>query len=55
MPTCRRKRVILTEPSDALLQAVKSDPNRDVYYLEQTGEIFDTYEYASSPLYPRTF
>ncbi|KAM6498263.1 chromatin remodeling complex protein [Amanita muscaria] len=44
MPTCRRKRVVLTEPSDALLQAVKSDPNRQVFYLQQTGEIFETYE-----------
>ncbi|KAF8225024.1 chromatin remodeling complex protein [Tricholoma matsutake] len=44
MPTCRRKRVVLTEPSDALLQAAASDPNREVYYLEQTGEIFEFYE-----------
>ncbi|TFK76936.1 chromatin remodeling complex protein [Pluteus cervinus] len=44
MPTCRRKRVVLTEPSEALLEAVKSDPAREVYYLEQTGEIFDNYE-----------
>jgi bromodomain adjacent to zinc finger domain protein 1A len=51
MPTCRRKRVVLTEPSDALLHAAKFDPNREVYYLEQTGEIFDTYEYAI-PTYP---
>ena len=52
MPTCRRKRVVLTEPSDALLQAVKSDPNKEVYYLEQTGEIFDSYEYACLPSPP---
>ncbi|KAF8973733.1 ATP-utilizing chromatin assembly and remodelling N-terminal-domain-containing protein [Flammula alnicola] len=44
MPTCRRKRVVLTEPSDALLQAVQSDPSKLVFYLEQTGEIFETYE-----------
>ena len=44
MPTCRRKRVVLTEPSDALLQVAKSDPNKDVYYLEHTGEIFESYE-----------
>jgi hypothetical protein len=44
MPTCRRKRVVLTEPSDALLQAAASDPTREVYYLEQTGEIFESYE-----------
>lgn len=46
MPTCRRKRVVLTEPSEALLQAASSDPSRDVYYLKQTGEIFETYEYV---------
>lgn len=49
MPTCRRKRVVLTEPSDALLQAAASDPAREVYYLQQTGEIFESYEYVSSP------
>jgi bromodomain adjacent to zinc finger domain protein 1A len=47
MPTCRRKRVLLTEPSQVLLDALKSDPNKEVYYLRQTGEIFETYEYAS--------
>ncbi|KAF9068074.1 ATP-utilizing chromatin assembly and remodelling N-terminal-domain-containing protein [Rhodocollybia butyracea] len=44
MPTCRRKRVVLTQPSEQLLRALKSDPNKDVFYLEQTGEIFETYE-----------
>ncbi|CDO72325.1 hypothetical protein BN946_scf184977.g22 [Trametes cinnabarina] len=44
MPTCRRKRVILTEPSPALLDALKNDPNREVFYLAETGEIFETYE-----------
>ncbi|KAF9478043.1 chromatin remodeling complex protein [Pholiota conissans] len=44
MPTCRRKRVVLTEPSEALLHAVQTDPNRHVFYLDQTGEIFETYE-----------
>ncbi|KAF8349915.1 chromatin remodeling complex protein [Amanita rubescens] len=44
MPTCRRKRVVLTEPPEALLQALKSDPTRQVFYLEQTGEIFETFE-----------
>ncbi|PPQ89585.1 hypothetical protein CVT25_012330 [Psilocybe cyanescens] len=44
MPTCRRKRVVLTEPSESLLLAVKSDPNKHVFYLDQTGEIFETYE-----------
>ncbi|KAL4068214.1 ATP-utilizing chromatin assembly and remodelling N-terminal-domain-containing protein [Scleroderma yunnanense] len=44
MPTCRRKRVVLTEPSQTLLQAAKSNPDKDVYYLHQTGEIFETYE-----------
>lgn len=44
MPTCRRKRVLLTEPSPVLLDALKRDPNRDVFYLAQTGELFETYE-----------
>ncbi|KAI0036698.1 chromatin remodeling complex protein [Vararia minispora EC-137] len=44
MPTCRRKRVLLNEPSDALLQARESDPLRPVYYLHLTGEIFENYE-----------
>ncbi|KAF5377663.1 hypothetical protein D9615_005253 [Tricholomella constricta] len=44
MPTCRRKRVVLTEPSEALLQAARSDPTREVFYLQETGEIFETYE-----------
>ena len=44
MPTCRRKRVLLTEPSQELLDAAKNDANKDVYFLAQTGEIFDTYE-----------
>ena len=46
MPTCRRKRVLLTQPSQALLNALKSDPHKEVYYLAQTGEVFETYEYA---------
>ncbi|KAI6044961.1 chromatin remodeling complex protein [Pisolithus marmoratus] len=44
MPTCRRKRVVLTEPSQALLQVAETNPDKDVYYLHQTGEIFETYE-----------
>ncbi|EMD41798.1 hypothetical protein CERSUDRAFT_110363 [Gelatoporia subvermispora B] len=44
MPTCRRKRVLLTEPSPSLLEALKTNPNKEVYYLSQTGEIFETYE-----------
>ncbi|KAI0757084.1 chromatin remodeling complex protein [Daedaleopsis nitida] len=44
MPTCRRKRVLLTEPSPALLDALKNDPNREVFYLAETGEIFEHYE-----------
>ncbi|KIK71184.1 hypothetical protein GYMLUDRAFT_33320 [Collybiopsis luxurians FD-317 M1] len=44
MPTCRRKRVVLTQPSESLLKALKTNPNKDVFYLEQTGEIFETYE-----------
>lgn len=45
MPTCRRKRVVLTEPSEHLLQLAKADPNKEVYYMQQTGEIFENYEY----------
>ena len=45
MPTCRRKRVVLTEPSEALLQLVKTNPNKEVYFMQQTGEIFESYEY----------
>jgi hypothetical protein len=62
MPTCRRKRVLLTDPPPSLLQALKSDPNTHVYYLAKTGEIFETYEQASIPLktdaftsYPRSY
>nr|GAT49763.1 predicted protein [Mycena chlorophos] len=44
MPTCHRKRVVLTEPSEALHKALKSNPDKDVFFLNQTGEIFDTYE-----------
>ncbi|KAJ7275336.1 chromatin remodeling complex protein [Mycena haematopus] len=44
MPTCRRKRVVLTETSEALLEAAKTNPNQDVFYLAQTGEIFQDYE-----------
>ncbi|KAJ6519530.1 chromatin remodeling complex protein [Mycena sanguinolenta] len=44
MPICRRKRVVLTEPSEALLAAAKTNPTQDVFYLAQTGEIFDNYE-----------
>ncbi|CCM00943.1 uncharacterized protein FIBRA_02990 [Fibroporia radiculosa] len=49
MPTCRRKRVLLTEPSPELLAILKSDPNKDVYYLAQTGEIFESYDSSSHP------
>ncbi|KAI0321703.1 chromatin remodeling complex protein [Amylostereum chailletii] len=44
MPTCRRKRVLLNEPSESLLHALKADPQKPVYYLHLTGEIFETYE-----------
>ncbi|KAJ4486334.1 chromatin remodeling complex protein [Lentinula aciculospora] len=44
MPTCRRKRVVLTQPSESLLKSFKTTPDRDVFYLQQTGEIFETYE-----------
>ncbi|KAI0079592.1 hypothetical protein K474DRAFT_1658945 [Panus rudis PR-1116 ss-1] len=44
MPTCRRKRVLLTQPSPALLDALRAGSNKEVYYLAQTGEIFESYE-----------
>jgi hypothetical protein len=52
MPTCRRKRVVLTEPAEDLVRALETDPGREVFYLEETGEIFETFEYVqpSSPL-----
>lgn len=46
MPTCRRKRVLLTEPSPALQDALHNDPKKEVFYLAQTGEIFESYECA---------
>lgn len=49
MPTCRRKRVVLTEPSQELIRALETDPEREVFYLEETGEIFETYECAPAP------
>ncbi|KAF9270391.1 chromatin remodeling complex protein [Marasmius fiardii PR-910] len=44
MPLCRRKRVVLIEPSEALLTTARSNPNKQVFLLEQTGEIFESYE-----------
>ena len=44
MPSCRRKHVLLTEPSQELLDAAKNGLNKEVYLLAQTGEIFDSYE-----------
>ncbi|KIY45420.1 hypothetical protein FISHEDRAFT_66988 [Fistulina hepatica ATCC 64428] len=44
MPTCRRKKVVLTQPSETLLATFKTNPERHVFLLEQTGEIFETYE-----------
>ncbi|KZT74701.1 hypothetical protein DAEQUDRAFT_700684 [Daedalea quercina L-15889] len=44
MPTCRRKRVVLIEPTPELLLTAKTNPNKEVYFLAQTGEIFETYE-----------
>lgn len=49
MPLCRRKRVIQTEVTPALQAALKGDPDRKVFFLETTGEIFETYEYVLSP------
>lgn len=37
--------MVLTEPSEALLQLTKTNPSKDVFYMQQTGEIFETYEY----------
>jgi hypothetical protein len=55
MPTCHRKRVALVEPSPALLGAAGSTKaSREVYYLSQTGEIFETYECVVSSLFSRT-
>ena len=52
MPTCSRKRVLLTEPSPVLLEALKHDPAREVFYLAETGEIFENYEYDTIHLVP---
>lgn len=54
MPTCRRKRVVLTEPPHALLEAAQANSDKEVYYLHQTGEIFETYESVqpTAPLVP---
>lgn len=49
MPTCRRKRVVLTQPSNELLECLKTNPKRDVFFLKQTGEIFETYELRALP------
>lgn len=51
MPTCRRKRVVLTQPSEELLDSLKTTPKRDVFFLKQTGEIFETYECVPMFLY----
>ncbi|KAL0580304.1 hypothetical protein V5O48_001721 [Marasmius crinis-equi] len=44
MPLCRRKRVVLIEPSESLLVIARNNPNKQVFLLEQTGEIFESYE-----------
>ena len=54
MPTCRRKRVLLVEPSDDLLQAAQQDANREVFFLHQTGEVFESYEYVVQHDSPRS-
>lgn len=38
--------MVLIEPTPELLQAAKNNPKKEVYYLAQTGEIFETYECA---------
>jgi bromodomain adjacent to zinc finger domain protein 1A len=40
------------EPSQALLDTAASKVDKQVYYLPQTGEIFETYEYAPRSLRP---
>lgn len=50
MPTCRRKRVLLTEPSPQLLADLEAEPNKEVFYLAQTGEIFPDYKSYSARL-----
>ncbi|GJJ08760.1 hypothetical protein Clacol_002979 [Clathrus columnatus] len=45
MPTCRRKRVMLKELSVSLLEQTKITPLMPVFYMEQTGEIFEDYEF----------
>ncbi|KAG5221534.1 transcriptional regulator family: DDT [Salix suchowensis] len=49
MPTCRRKRVVLTQPADELLDAVKNDPHKEVFYLEQTGRFSKATSKPASP------
>lgn len=44
MPTCHRKRVALVDPSPHLLSATGPAAEREVYYLAQTGEIFETFD-----------
>ena len=51
MPTCRRKRVLLIEPSPELLLAAQQDATKEVFLLHQTGEIFETYEYVPIPTF----
>lgn len=41
--------MVLIEPTLELLQAAKNNPKKEVYYLAQTGEIFETYECALVP------
>ena len=41
--------MVLIEPTPELLQAAKNNPKKEVYYLAQTGEIFETYECAPVP------
>ena len=51
MPTCRRKRVLLIEPSPELLLTAQQDATKEVFLLHQTGEIFETYEYVPFPTF----
>jgi hypothetical protein len=43
MPLARRKKVLITKDNNALKNA---DPNTSVYYIPQTGEIFEDYSFV---------
>jgi hypothetical protein len=47
MPIWKRKRVQFIQPSDELLNWGRNNPSKQVFCLQQTGEIFADYKYAS--------